>query len=457
MPQIETPYGKLPMVYADFTASGTPYPSIEKFIDTKVLPYYSNVHSNAHNGQLMAEYIRQSKEYVKKSLNCKPCDKVIFTGSGCSGAIVHLIHILNLRIETKPKTTVYISEAEHHSNHLPWKHLPVNLVIVKIKSNGLIDLDYLFKDALKRKGPIVCSFIAGSNVTGVIQPFYDTTRKIRKTIPRSLVFWDFAGCGPYVKIDMHKKGSSHFDGIMMSPHKMTGGPGTPGLLVINQKVFKNEEPYCPGGGTVRFVSKDFVHYSSNKEARETGGTPNIIGSIKLGLCFQLKDSRIEKIISRNKEIVQRVNSFIKRNKKIHCLNTLDGSVDMFPVYSFVVPGFHYNLIVALFNDLYGIQTRGGVSCCSLYAQKLLKINKRAQNKIYSDIVHNKGVPSSYGWCRISFHYSMSDRKVDFILKALEQIYDLAPVYSREYKYDEVTNNWVHKKFKKKPPVLSLFK
>jgi len=437
-------------INADFTASGMIYPPIERFIARRVLPYYSNVHSNAHNGQLMSHYIEQSKQSIRRSVGAKPCDRVIMTGNGCSGAIAHLIHLLNIRVETNPKTVVFISVAEHHSNILPWKHLPVILDVVPLLEDGTIDTVYLL-ERLQRYDeaghPLICSFIAGSNVTGVIQPFYDITRAVRNLATGGvLVFWDFAGCGPYVKIQMHRDKWSYFDAIMMSPHKMLGGPGTPGLLVANHRLFRNEEPYCPGGGTVRFVCRDFTHYSTDLEKRETGGTPNIIGAIKMGLVFQLKDRSLQKIIKRNIEINRMVREHLREHLREHPIIMLNPDVDLdqqFPVYSYVIRGYHYNFIVALLNDFYGIQSRGGVSCCSLYAQVLLRLTEKENQQVYQNIISGKGVPQKYGWCRITFHYTMSDAVVFYILRALDNVGQYGYRWHDRYEYNQEKNRWYY--------------
>ena len=96
--KINTPFGIRYIVNADSTASGYPYKPIEKWIANNLHQYYSNTHSNAYPGQLMSYCIGLSKNDVRKHCNCSKDDVVIFTGNGCSGTIVHLIHLMNLKI-----------------------------------------------------------------------------------------------------------------------------------------------------------------------------------------------------------------------------------------------------------------------------------------------------------------------------------------------------------------------
>lgn len=77
--------------------------------------------------------------------------------------------------------------------------------------------------------------------------------------------------------------------MFISGHKFLGGAGTPGLLVCKKRLFSNNKtPVVTGGGTVLFVSRTSHTYLENIEEREEGGTPDILGSIRLGLVFQMK-------------------------------------------------------------------------------------------------------------------------------------------------------------------------
>ncbi|CAN0405028.1 unnamed protein product [Laminaria digitata] len=77
--------------------------------------------------------------------------------------------------------------------------------------------------------------------------------------------------------------------MFVSGHKFLGGAGTPGLLVCKRRLFKNNKvPVVPGGGTVLFVTQTDHAYLSKVEEREEGGTPDILGSIRLGLVFSMK-------------------------------------------------------------------------------------------------------------------------------------------------------------------------
>lgn len=463
-PVIKTPYGERKIVYADNVASGQAYQPIEKYIDSVVYPYYANTHSNAFGGRYMTHLICKSKNMIRNAVGAKDTDRVLFTGNGCTGAVLHLIHALNIKNSSYGRKigsgrngkngrsgstwTVFITSTEHNSNYLPWKHLPVNLEIINITEMGKIDMDQLrngLKMAHKKKHRILSCFSAGSNVTGVFQDVHNIARLVHSY--GGLVVYDYAAIAPYVKINMHRNDSKgdYFDAIFVSPHKFLGGPGTCGLLVAGNKCFLNNEPCYPGGGTVRFVSTDKFVYSSDIEIKENGGTPNIIASIKTGLAFKLKQKHLKFIVQRNESLTRRIQKEIMGIKDVYILNP-HKNLKRIPVFSFVVMGLHYNLVVVLLNDLFGIQSRGGISCCGIFAQYLLHMNKNMREKVYSSILGGRGVPKEYGWCRISFNYYMPNFIIDYIIDAVKFVAKYGYLFLKEYKYDCKRNIWVNKKW-----------
>lgn len=129
-------------------------------------------------------------------------------------------------------------------------------------------------------------------------------------------------------------------------------------------------------------------------------------------------------------------------KQIRILNPLYNRRRQ-PIFSFMIDQLHYNLIVVLLNDLFGIQTRGGISCCSLLAQDLLHIGPTQQKKIHDQIVTGHGNPPDYGWCRISFHYSMPFFIVDYLVDAISFIAQYGRYFRRLYKYYPTKNTWLY--------------
>lgn len=187
---------------------------------------------------------------------------------------------------------------EHHSNVLPWRESGAKVVQCKETAAGLVDVGHL-EQLLTQNAACsfkAGSFSAGSNVTGILCPVDDVAILLHQH--RALVLFDYAGAGPYIPIDMNhtaKDPLAYHDAIFLSPHKFVGGPQTPGVLVCKRKLMlasgllDNEAPAAPGGGTVLFVSESDHRYVDVIEEREEGGTPDIVGAVRCGLVFRLKD------------------------------------------------------------------------------------------------------------------------------------------------------------------------
>jgi len=152
-----------------------------------------------------------------------------------------------------------------------------------------------------------------------------------------------------------------------------------GILIAKKNLFTLKAPKLSGGGTVNFVTRTAHEYNYHFEIREEGGTPDIIGCIRAGLVFQLKESiDLNYVQTREDELVKR---FFRRCKKLDNLIILGSqTAPRLPIFSFIIyiPGvsryLHHNLVCRLFNDLFGIQVRSGCACAGPYALDLLNVN-----------------------------------------------------------------------------------
>ena len=191
-----------------------------------------------------------------------------------------------------------------------------------------------------------------------------------------LCFVDFAGSAPYVDMNMHPAATGeHLDALYFSAHKFLGGPGTPGVLIFNKSLYTNAVPDQPGGGTVFYSNPWKVHkYIDGIEQREDGGTPPFLQAIKAAMCVRLKEAMgVENMQAREEEILQLVFSRFSGMKNVE---VLAGNVEKrVGVISFIVKGAHYDLIIKLLNDRFGIQMRGGCSCAGTYGHFLLNVDK----------------------------------------------------------------------------------
>ena len=461
------PWGLRRVTYADYTASGRSLAPIEDYIRDAVLPLYANTHSESSGTGVQTTRFREdARRLILDACGGDPDEHaVLFCGSGSTGAIDTLITCLNLRlpadvdarydlrsrIPEPERPVVFIGPYEHHSNELPWRESIADVVEIPEDADGRIDLAALDRAlAAHADRPLkIGSFSAASNVTGILSD----TRAISVLLHRygALSFWDFAAAAPYVEIEMapHRDGPDapldHKDAVFISPHKFIGGPGTPGVLVASRSLFTNTVPSVPGGGTVEYVNPLEHVYVSEIERREEGGTPDIVGSIRAGLVFRLKQEvGVETIREREASFTQRALHRWEANPNIEVLGSHD--LPRLSIVSFVVRHdgryLHHNFVVALLNDLFGIQARGGCSCAGPYGHRLLGIDLTTSQEFQEQIALGcEGIKP--GWVRVNFTYFLSEVVFGFVLDAVDLIATDGWKLLPWYRFDAAEGSWHH--------------
>ncbi len=197
-------------------------------------------------------------------------------------------------------------------------------------------------------------------------------------------------------------------------------PGTSGVLIFDSKLYHNKVPDLPGGGTVDWTNPWGQHkFVENIEAREDGGTPAFLQTIKAALCIKLKEKMgEEKLRAREEELVKFA---FKVLKEIPTLHILAGNIEhRLGVISFYVENIHYNLIVKLLNDRFGVQVRGGCSCAGTYGHYLLHVDPN-RSKIITDKIDQGDLSEKPGWVRLSIHPTMTNDELETVINGISQI------------------------------------
>ncbi|MHB8905372.1 MAG: aminotransferase class V-fold PLP-dependent enzyme [Melioribacteraceae bacterium] len=453
--EFDSPNGRKKIIYADWIASGRLYEPIENTLNQKFYPYVGNTHSESSvTGTTMTKAYAEAKKIIKRHVNASPEDVIIFAGFGMTVAVNKFQRLLGLRvceqlqkytrIPDDEKPVVFLTHMEHHSNQTSWLETICEVVIIEPDEQGLVDLNH-FEQLLKQfdnRKLKIGSFTAASNVTGIQPPYHLMAKMMHQH--GGLCFVDFAAAAPYVDINMHPNDPlEKLDAIFFSPHKFLGGPGTSGVLIFDSKLYKRQVPDNPGGGTVDWTNPWGQHkYIEDIELREDGGTPGFLQAIKTALAVNLKDEiGVKNILEREHELLKTAFERFDNIPSIHIL--AQETRNRLGIISFYVEDIHYNLMVKLLNDRFGIQVRGGCSCAGTYGHYLLHVDP-TRSKHIAEKINRGDLSEKPGWVRLSLHPTITNEELDFVLNAIEEVITNVKEWSKDYTYSSKTNEFCHK-------------
>jgi selenocysteine lyase/cysteine desulfurase len=467
--ELTTPFGRKPLVYADWIASGRLYAPIEKHIIEVIGPMVGNTHSESSStGLAMTEAYHAAHREIKAHVNAGPQDVIITAGFGMTTVVNKLQRMMGIRVPERSQDfslglpvrreegacdedcpVVFVTHMEHHSNHISWLETIADVIVIPPGRDNLVDPSHLETEVAKysdRKLKIG-AFTAASNVSGLFPDFRELSRIMHRH--GGLAFIDYAASAPYVDIDMHPQNDpeGNLDAVYFSPHKFLGGPGSSGVVVFNRALYNNLVPDHPGGGTVAWTNRwNERSYVTDIEAREDGGTPGFLQAIRAAMSVRLKDQMgTQAMAAREEELLSAAMVRMRSNNRIHIL--ADGPQKRIGVLSFYAEGIHHNLLVRLLNDHYGIQVRGGCSCAGTYGHYLLDVTHRLSSSITREIDHGD-LTHKPGWVRLSLHPTMTDAELEYVMDALDETLEKADKRAGDYRFDSCTGEFRHRSWKK---------
>jgi selenocysteine lyase/cysteine desulfurase len=489
-----TPYGKKRLVYADYTASGRMLGFIEDYFRDVVFPLYANTHTEASATGFQTTLFREEARAIVANAVNAPVEEyaTLFVGTGCTGAIDKLGRVLGLQIPpwAKPfldqlpeadRPVIFHGPFEHHTNELWWRESIATVVAIEEDEAGRPDMAMLQRELERyadRKTKIG-SFSAGSNVTGICA----NTTALAEMLHAfgALAFFDFAGTGAYVDINMNPPpttlgADASMDAIFLSPHKFIGGPGSSGLLVARRSLFTNDVPTCPGGGTVSYVAPDGRDYEEAIEAREDGGTPAILQAIRCGLAFKVKEMVGSSAIEHREQALGKTalqawaahpsillmgsdrTGFFEYENRVSIISFNVLAPEKFPKTPATMKFLacfggrfilHPHFLISVLNDVYGIQGRSGCSCTGPYGHRLFKLadpSNPLSAAIRKLAIENGEHAAKPGWARVNFNYFIDDAEAKFIRDAVLQIASDAWRLLPLYQMSPQSGQFVHRTF-----------
>ncbi len=473
---LETPFGTRRMTYADYTASGRGVEFIEQHI-RNVLEYYGNTHTEDDaTGVVTTSRLSYAESTIKRLVHADEPYKIVMVGAGSTGAVHRLQQILGVYLPPAGKDAlgkqlagyssrseadefvrylkskrpiVFVGPYEHHSNEVSWRECWVDVVEIDLSPTGLIDLDDLERKVSSdeyRDRVRMGAFSAASNVSGVVTPVYEVARILHRH--DAYAFFDFAAIAPYTEIDVHRDDESFFDAVFFSPHKFLGGPGSSGVLIFHERIYRPDlAPTVSGGGTVNYVWADGQDYVRDIETREKAGTPGILQTLRASLAMELKERLgVDRIAKREDELMHRALATLGANPGMEIIGPASPDSRM-AIVSFNIrvenSFLHPRFVTVLLNDLFGIQSRAGCSCAGPYGHRLLHLDEHQTQALRRRIA--TGVAGLRpGWVRVNFHYLMTDEEFDFLCEAILFVADHGREFLPLYQFDVRSGGWRYK-------------
>ena len=466
---ISTPFGRRLLFYADQTASGRFLGMIERWL-ARIRPYYANSHTViSSTGTLMTRLREEARAIVRRAVNAADDDMVLFCGSGATACVNKLVGLLGL---TRPclewtgfdpemlgtrRPVVLVGPYEHHSNELPWAESIAEVWPVAESARGGIDLEDLEAKLRAAAGRplIIGSFSAASNVTGILTDVPEVARRCHRH--GALAFFDYAAAAPYVPIDMHPADEdARIDALFVSTHKFAGGPQASGVLVAHRSCFRLDVPERPGGGTVDYVSyfgRHAIDYSRRLEEREEGGTPAIIGDVRAGAAFLLRELMDpERLREHEMALARAAGERLSRHPRIKILGSL--ALPRLGILSFTIDGLHHDFVATLLDQLFGIQNRAGCACAGPYGHRLLGVDLERSHAFRRQILRGMlGIKP--GWTRVTLPVYASADEIEYLLSAIELVADHGEAFLPLYQLGWRDGVWVYRGWTPPPPPFSL--
>ena len=406
--------GKNKKEYFDYTASGLAFRQIENRIHD-VLETYANTHSKeASNADTTSNYYEEARRNLAKNLQLNDEFAILPSGCGTTAAIKKFQELLGIyippatvkrfgiTIAKKKLPLIIVGPYEHHSNEVSYREALCEVKRIKLTSDGLVDLVQL-KEILQENihREIIGCFCIASNVSGIITPYEEISKLLKHY--KAKVLFDAAASSPYINVPCHL-----YDALVLSPHKLLGGPGSCGLLIIKKDLIDTSiPPSFAGGGTVEYVNKETKVYQKNIETREDSGTPPILQLIRASLAYQLRNEIGFEFIKKQKDELKRY--FIDELKKIpNCEIYGNQEVENIGIVSFNIIGFNPYELCNKLSTQNNFQTRAGCSCAGPYWHDLLGIQTLD--------INNKP-----GWVRISIHFSQTKEEIVSLIEGINKI------------------------------------
>lgn len=350
-----TVYGK-PLVYLDNAATiQRPQSVIDKWVDLTE-HHNANLHRAVHKVAADAtEEYESTRDAVRAFLNATSREEIVFT-SGATASI-NLVAFCFGEAFVKPGDEIIVTEAEHHSNIVPWQMMCSRkgavLKVLPVDDDGHLRIDLL--DGLLTDRTRLLCVAQISNVLGIVNPVKEIVNLCHSKGCAVLV--DGAQGVVHTGADVSDLGCDFY---VFSGHKVYAAPGT-GVLYGRKELLDAMPPYMGGGemiASVKFSGTTYAPLPGKFEA----GTQNMAGTPTLKPALELAEALRDKELTAYSDAVRdHVLNSLMSDGRIKLYGVPRGTSDKIALFSFSVKGAHHEDL-ALLLDKMGVAVRSGQMC-----------------------------------------------------------------------------------------------
>jgi selenocysteine lyase/cysteine desulfurase len=428
-----------PYVNFDNAASTPAFRDVRDRV-VEFLGWYSSVHRGAGYKSLVSTHAyERAHQVVAEFVGADLETHCVIFGKNTTEAINVLAESMRLSSDD----VVIATASEHHSNDLPWRPR-AKVVYVMPDEDGAVYLENVAELLDRYAGRVKLVAVTGaSNVTGFLPPIHDIAELAHDHGARILV--DCAQLAPHRAIDVGDLGShDHLDFVAISGHKMYAPFGT-GALIGPRDYFQDASPAQRGGGTIKVVTLDEVHWAEPPERYEAG-SPNVVGAVALASSIRVLSAvGMERIAAHEKELT----SYAVRRLadvdgvRLYGLRDPDRMEERLGVVPFTVDGVPHGEVAAVLSMEGAIGVRNGCFCAHPYVLRLLDVSG-TEYGVYKQMVLSGDRSMLPGLVRVSFGCYNTLEEIDWLVEMVQRVVD--GDYEGDYVVDKQSGSYSPRNF-----------
>ncbi|XP_055618451.1 uncharacterized protein LOC129763418 isoform X5 [Toxorhynchites rutilus septentrionalis] len=426
------PFGRRKVVYADYSSSGRSLQFLEDYINKEVLPALGDASCiSAVTGLQSHLYDNEARDLVRAAVGATAEDEIVF----CDNPVERICFLLSnaytqgLVCDTSNNNNrslppiLFVSTSEPIANLKVWLDGGWHVERITKNHEGFLDLVELDRRLLhysESRRLMVGLFSGASRVTGMLADDVATTILLHQY--DALSIWDHSMAASSAPICANPiLPGAQKDAIFFQCRRMVGGVQAPGVLVIKKKLVENSLSF-------------------------TKDTVDVVGAVRAGLVLQLKESLgVQAIMGRMEKICKQMLAHVRTIPEIALLGPTCTTAKRLTSLCFMVRHprgafLHHRFVVAVLNDVFGIQ-----ATADNVVADLLGINPQLAVE-YEKVLNDESLKAASihpGYIRVTFPFFMTETEVGFILEALKMVATEAWKLLPQYEVDDRTGEWRH--------------